>query len=78
MVLWLSALLAEVSHKYSMCCVKHCQGAKYAVVVRLNPKAITASQMYGEIDLMSDEWTTGVFMQYGLNITTVETHTLHG
>jgi dynein heavy chain, axonemal len=28
---------------------------------RLNSKAITASQMYGEIDLMSDEWTTGVF-----------------
>jgi dynein heavy chain, axonemal len=29
--------------------------------VRFNPKAITASQMYGEVDLMSDEWTTGVF-----------------
>ena len=28
---------------------------------RLNPKAILASQMYGELDPMSDEWTTGVF-----------------
>jgi dynein heavy chain len=28
---------------------------------RLNPKAILAKQMYGEIDPMSDEWTTGVF-----------------
>ena len=29
--------------------------------IRLNPKAITAAQMYGEVDPMSDEWTTGVF-----------------
>ena len=29
--------------------------------VRFNPKSITAAQMYGEVDLMSDEWTTGVF-----------------
>jgi len=28
---------------------------------RLNPKAILAKQMYGEVDPMSDEWTTGVF-----------------
>ena len=28
---------------------------------RFNPKAITADQMYGEVDPMSDEWTTGVF-----------------
>ena len=28
---------------------------------RLNPKYILAKQMYGEIDPMSDEWTTGVF-----------------
>jgi len=29
--------------------------------VRLNPKAIRAQEMYGEMDLMSGEWTTGVF-----------------
>ena len=28
---------------------------------RLNPKAILATQMYGEVDPLSDEWTTGVF-----------------
>jgi dynein heavy chain len=30
-------------------------------IARMNPKAILASQMYGEVDQMSDEWTTGVF-----------------
>jgi dynein heavy chain len=29
--------------------------------VRLNPKAIRAQEMYGEMDLSSGEWTTGVF-----------------
>ena len=29
--------------------------------VRFNPKAITAPQMYGEVDPLSGEWTTGVF-----------------
>jgi dynein heavy chain len=29
--------------------------------VRLNPKAIRAQEMYGEIDPLSGEWTTGVF-----------------
>ena len=29
--------------------------------VRLNPKAIRAQEMYGEMDPMSGEWTTGVF-----------------
>jgi len=29
--------------------------------VRLNPKAIRAPEMYGEMDMMSGEWTTGVF-----------------
>jgi dynein heavy chain len=29
--------------------------------VRLNPKAIRAQEMYGEVDPMSGEWTTGVF-----------------
>jgi dynein heavy chain len=28
---------------------------------RLNPKAIRAQEMYGEVDPMSGEWTTGVF-----------------
>ena len=28
---------------------------------RLNPKAIRAAEMYGEVDPMSGEWTTGVF-----------------
>lgn len=28
---------------------------------RLNPKAIRAAEMYGEVDKMSGEWTTGVF-----------------
>ena len=27
----------------------------------LNPKAIRAQQMYGEVDPVSQEWTTGVF-----------------
>ena len=30
-------------------------------LARMNPKAILASQMYGQVDQMSDEWTTGVF-----------------
>ena len=30
-------------------------------IARMNPKAILASQMYGEVDQLSDEWTTGVF-----------------
>jgi dynein heavy chain len=29
--------------------------------VRLNPKAIRAQEMYGEMDPLSGEWTTGVF-----------------
>lgn len=29
--------------------------------VRLNPKAIRAQEMYGEMDALSGEWTTGVF-----------------
>eukprot|EP00606_Chrysophyceae_sp_TOSAG23-5_P000883 GSChrysophyteH2.ASY1.ANO1.1544.1 assembled CDS len=29
--------------------------------VRLNPKSIRAQEMYGEMDLSSGEWTTGVF-----------------
>ena len=29
--------------------------------VRINPKAIRAQEMYGEMDLASGEWTTGVF-----------------
>lgn len=29
--------------------------------VRLNPKAIRAAEMYGEVDALSAEWTTGVF-----------------
>lgn len=29
--------------------------------VRFNPKAIRAQEMYGEVDIMSGEWTTGVF-----------------
>eukprot|EP01138_Halocafeteria_seosinensis_P007479 gb/GECG01007645.1/.p1 GENE.gb/GECG01007645.1/~~gb/GECG01007645.1/.p1 ORF type:complete len:3314 (+),score=514.53 gb/GECG01007645.1/:1-9942(+) len=29
--------------------------------VRLNPKAITSQEMYGETDVMSGEWTTGIF-----------------
>jgi len=29
--------------------------------VRLNPKAIRAQEMYGEMDVASGEWTTGVF-----------------
>ena len=29
--------------------------------VRLNPKAIRAQEMYGEMDIASGEWTTGVF-----------------
>jgi dynein heavy chain, axonemal len=28
---------------------------------RFNPKAIRAPEMYGEIDPLSGEWTTGVF-----------------
>ena len=28
---------------------------------RFNPKAIRAQQMYGEVDPVSQEWTTGVF-----------------
>lgn len=27
----------------------------------MNPKAITAEEMYGKKDLISDEWTEGVF-----------------
>lgn len=27
--------------------------------VRLNPKAIRAQEMYGEMDALSGEWTTG-------------------
>ena len=30
-------------------------------IARLNPKSILASQMYGQVDKMSGEWTTGVF-----------------
>tara|TARA_B100000795_G_C22806619_1_gene445355 strand:- start:150 stop:14669 length:14520 start_codon:yes stop_codon:yes gene_type:complete len=30
-------------------------------LAKMNPKAILASQMYGEVDQLSDEWTTGVF-----------------
>lgn len=29
--------------------------------IRFNPKAIRAQEMYGEMDLLSGEWTTGVF-----------------
>jgi hypothetical protein len=28
---------------------------------RINPKAIRAAEMYGEVDPLSQEWTTGVF-----------------
>jgi dynein heavy chain len=28
---------------------------------RINPKAIRAAEMYGEVDTLSQEWTTGVF-----------------
>ena len=29
--------------------------------IRFNPKAIRAQEMYGEMDVLSGEWTTGVF-----------------
>lgn len=30
-------------------------------IIRMNPKAITAEEMYGKKDPISDEWTEGVF-----------------
>ena len=35
-------------------------GTQYRLI-RMNPKAITSQEMYGETDIMSGEWTTGIF-----------------
>jgi hypothetical protein len=34
----------------------------YIKDVRLNPKAIRAQEMYGEMDPLSGEWTTGIYI----------------
>lgn len=38
-------------------------GQKTYKTIRMNPKAITADQMYGVLNPISNEWQSGVFAE---------------
>ena len=74
------ALLAEAKHKF----LRNLRAALDVTTgithkdVRLNPKAIRAQEMYGEMDIASGEWTTGVFAAIWAKFNNRATHTILG